>query len=145
MVAPPASEVNAIVEGRLLPVPSSASPPGAIVVKARSGLVVALKAQTPLEPDGSFRLMAPINRGYLTLWAETSDGQKLSADRSVRLEIGKTVRVDLTLDAPRRPLAPHDHARGVSPAEKGFEPSTSTLAGTNSHALARPRRSRWSG
>jgi len=101
MAAPPASGVNAIVEGRLLPVPSSASSPGAIVVKARSWLVAGATAQTPLAPDGSFRLTAPINRSYLTLWAEAAGGQKLSADQSVRLEIGKTVRVDLTLDAPR--------------------------------------------
>jgi hypothetical protein len=90
-----ASAVNAIVEGSIRRVEDSERT-GPIIVKAewRDGYLP-LGTQAYPAPDGSFRLVAPVNRGSLTVWIETPQGDVLSPRENVRLQAGKTVRLNL--------------------------------------------------
>jgi hypothetical protein len=98
IAALPAAAVNAIVEGSIKAGPEGGALQRPMIVKAEWGRgEVERRAETPAGPDGSFRLQSPVNRGFLTVWAESRDGTVLSAREYVRPEPGKTARVELTI------------------------------------------------
>jgi hypothetical protein len=98
IAALPAAAVNAIVEGSIKAGPEGGALQRPMIVKAEWGRgEVERRAETPAGPDGSFRLQSPVNRGFLTVWAESRDGTVLSAREYVRPEPGKTARVELKI------------------------------------------------
>jgi hypothetical protein len=85
-----AAAVNAAVEGQLAP--ELAGAPFVVRAQWQSG-DVSFPLRVSVEAHGSFRLVSPVNRGRLRIWAETPTGHRLSDDVTAQLAPGKTAHV----------------------------------------------------
>jgi len=93
-----APAVNAVVAGKVRAPTTGTSIPDGLVVHAKWGFgEVSFQVRATVAPDGSFRLVSPVNRGTLEVWVETSSEHHLSATEYVALAAGKTAKVVLAL------------------------------------------------
>ena len=103
-----AAAVNAVVTVRVRATTMGVSIPDRLVVHARWGIGdVSFQTRTTVTPDGSFRFVSPVNRGYLEVWAETPNELHVSAIEDVKLAPGKSAKIVLTL-VPEESSPPHD-------------------------------------
>jgi hypothetical protein len=103
-----AAAVNAVVTGKVRAPTIGTSIPDHLVVHATWGFGdVSFQTRTTVMPDGAFRLVAPVNRGNLEVWAETPRELRLSASEYVKLAAGKSAEVVLTL-TPEQSSPPRD-------------------------------------
>jgi len=106
-----AAAVNAVVMGKVRASAPGQSLPDRLLVHARWGLRdVPFETQTTVTPDGSFRLVSPINGGTLAVWAEVPTERHVSRTEYVELAAGKRAEVVLQ-------LAPEASAPADPPAE----------------------------
>jgi hypothetical protein len=93
-----APAVDAVVAGKVQAATKGTSISDGLIVHAKWGFgEVSFQVRTTVSPDGSFRLVSPVNRGRLEVWVETPSEHALSTTEYVALAAGKIAKVVLTL------------------------------------------------